>query len=266
MARPLIAFLTDFGTRDPYVGAMKGVVLSICPDATLVDLSHDIPPHDVRAGARLLAACCDCYPAGTIFVAVVDPGVGGARRSIAADTGDYRVVGPDNGVLGAMLDRHPPKRLVELTERKFQRPTVSRTFEGRDRFAPAAAWLARGTALPALGRSVQGFERLTWPAPVVGADGIDGEVDTADRFGNLISNIDRATVNLLLGDGPIDVSVAGCEIPRLVATYGEAAAGEPCALFGSTDHLEIAMNGSSAAAHFGADAGTPVTVRRRARL
>ncbi len=266
MARPVIAFLTDFGTRDPYVGAMKGVVLSICPDVTLVDLSHDIPPHDVRAGARLLAACCACYPAGTIFVAVVDPGVGGARRSIAADTGDYRVVGPDNGVLGAMLDRHPPKRLVELTERKFQRATVSRTFEGRDRFAPAAAWLARGTALAALGRPVQGFERLEWPVPVVRADGIDGEVESADRFGNLISNIDRAAVTVLLNDGPIDVCIADHDVPRLVATYGEAAAGELCALFGSTDHLEIAMNGGSAAAQIEAGVGATVTVRRRARL
>ncbi len=266
MARPIVAFLTDFGTRDPYVGAMKGVVLSICPDVTLVDLSHDLPPHDIRAGARVLAACADYYPAGTIFVAVVDPGVGSARKAIAAEAGEYRVVGPDNGVLGALLERHPPKRIVELTDRKFQRPTVSRTFEGRDRFAPAAAWLAKGTAVSALGRTVHGFERLIYPAPVVGENGIDGEVDSVDRFGNLISNIDRPAIEPLLRDGPIDVRVGGSEIPRLVATYAEAAPGDICALFGSTDHLEIAVNGASAAAHFGAGAGTPVTVHRRGPL
>jgi len=263
MARPIIAFLTDFGTRDPYVGAIKGVVLSICADVTLVDLSHDIPPHDVRAGARALAACYAYYPPGTIFVAVVDPGVGSARRGIAAEAGEYRVVGPDNGVLSGVLDRHPPKRIVELTERKYQRPTVSRTFEGRDKFAPAAAWLARGTAVTALGRTVPDYARLTWPQPTVGADGVEGEVESVDRFGNLISNIGRPAIDLLLRDGPIDVGLGSHEIPRLVATYADTAPGEVCALFGSTDHLEIAVNGASASGHFGAGAGTAVTVRRR---
>ncbi len=266
MARPIIALRTDFGTRDPYVGAMKGVVLSICPDATLVDLTHDIPPHDVRAGARALGACYSFYPPGTIFMAVVDPGVGSRRRAVAADTGDYRLVGPDNGVLGAVFDRQPPKKIVELTERRYQRPTVSRTFEGRDRFAPAAAWLAKGTALAALGRLVHGFERLTWPAPVVGADGIDGEVDAVDRFGNLISNIGRPALELLMRDGPIDVRLGDHQIARLVATYAEAAPGEACALVGSTDHLEIAVSGASAFGHFGAGTGTRVTVRRRRAL
>lgn len=266
MARPIIALLTDFGTSDPYVGAMKGSVLSICPDVTLVDLSHDIPPHDIRAGARLLAACCACYPAGTIFVAVVDPGVGGARRGIAVDTGEFRVVGPDNGLLAGLLDRHPPKRIVELTERKFQRATTSKTFEARDRFAPAAAWLAKGTAVAALGPTVHGFERLSWPAPLVGTRGIDGEVEAVDRFGNLISNIDRPAMELLLRCGRIEVCLGGREIPRLVATYAEAAPGELCALFGSTDHLEIAVNGASAAAHLGAGVGAPVTVYSREGL
>lgn len=264
MARPVVALLTDFGTRDPYVAAMKGVVLSICPDVTLVDLTHDIPPHDVRAGARTLAACCAYYPAGTIFVAVVDPGVGTPRRAVAVDVGDYRLVGPDNGVLGAVCDRLPPKKIVELTDRKFQRPTVSRTFEGRDRFAPAAAWLAKGTAMTALGRAVHDLTRITWPVPVVTADSIAGEVEAVDRFGNLISNIERTAIEPLLRAGPIAIRLGDHDIPRLVATYGEAGPGDVCALFGSTDHLEIAVNGASAFGHFAAGAGTPVTVRRRA--
>lgn len=266
MARPVIALLTDFGTRDAYVAAMKGVILGIAPDVTLVDLTHDIPPHDVRAGARTLAACLPYYPAETIVVAVVDPGVGTARRAIAADTGDYRLVGPDNGVLGAALDRHPPKRIVELTDREYQRATVSRTFEGRDRFAPAAAWLARGVAITLLGRGVQGYERLDWPQPQVTPTSVDGEVEAVDRFGNLVTNIPRAAVEPLLRDGAIDIRLGPHDVPRLVATYAEVAAGDVCALFGSTDHLEIAVHGASAAAHFGAATGTAVAVRRRGAL
>ena len=149
--RPVIALLSDFGTRDHYAGTMKGVILNICPDATLVDITHDVPPHDVLDGALQLAAAARYFPAGTIFLAVVDPGVGSARRGIAAEAGDYRFVAPDNGVLTSVLREWPPKKIVELTERRYARPTVSRTFEGRDRFAPAAAWLAKGTQLTALG-------------------------------------------------------------------------------------------------------------------
>lgn len=263
MARPVIALLTDFGTRDPYVGAMKGVILDVCPEVTLVDLSHDVPPHDVRAGARLLAACVPYYPAGTIFVAVVDPGVGSARRAIAAEAGVHRFVGPDNGVLGAVFDAAPPKRLVELTDRRFQRPTLSRTFEGRDRFAPVAAHLARGVALTSLGRVVHGYERLEWPAPQISGEVAEGVVDDVDRFGNLISNLSRTAIEALIASGRVDVHLGDHVVPRLVATYAEAAAGEVCALFGSTDRLEIAVNGGSAAAHFGAGPGTAVAVRRR---
>src|ERR1700682_2085011 len=127
MARPVIALLTDFGTRDHYAGTMKGVALGICPDATLVDISHDVPPHDVVAAALELAAAYRVFPPGTIFLVVVDPGVGSTRRAIAADAGDYKLVAPDNGVLTLVLDEHPPKRIVELTQRQEARPTGSRT-------------------------------------------------------------------------------------------------------------------------------------------
>ena len=142
MARPTIALLTDFGTHDHYAGTLKGVLLSLCPEATLVDITHDIPPHDVLTAGLELAACYKYFPAGTIFLVVVDPGVGSARRGIAVDTGEFKFVAPDNGVLTLVMDETPPRKAVELTERRYARPTVSRTFEGRDRFAPAAAWLA----------------------------------------------------------------------------------------------------------------------------
>src|SRR5438067_1887183 len=199
MARPVIALLTDFGSRDHYAGTMKAVALGICPDATLVDISHEVPAHDVLAGALELAASYKYFPAGTVFLAVVDPGVGSTRRGIAADTGDYKFVAPDNGVLTLVFDEHPPKKVVELTERKYARPSVSRTFEGRDRFAPAAAWLAKGIELSALGRSAGALTTLDVPKPTIDDQGIEGQILRVDRFGNLITNIDRKTFDKLAG-------------------------------------------------------------------
>ena len=180
MARSIVALLSDFGTRDHYVGAMKGVILGICPDATLVDISHDVPTHDVLTASVELAASYRYFPTGSIFLVVVDPGVGSARRGLAADTGDYHFVAPDNGVLTAVFQEVPPKRVVELTERRYARPTVSRTFEGRDRFAPAAAWLGKGIQLSALGRP---GDRLRDARPPVARDreGSHHRTGDADR-------------------------------------------------------------------------------------
>src|SRR5947207_1359105 len=263
MARPVIALLTDFGSKDHYAGTMKGVALGICPDATLVDISHDLPPHDVLGAALELAAAYKYFPAGTIFLVVVDPGVGSARRGIAAEAGDYKFVAPGNGVLNAVFDEHPPKRVVELNERKYARPTVSRTFEGRDRFAPAAAWLAKGIDLAALGRPAGGIARFDVPQPVVDVDRIAGQVVRVDRFGNLITNIDRRTFDKLAG-GPLDIRVGTHQVSRVVSTYTDASPGDVCALFGSTDHLEIAANGASAAADLDLGRGASVHVARRA--
>ena len=263
MARPVIALLSDFGTRDHYAGTMKGVALGICPDATLVDISHDVPPHDVLAGALELAASYRYFPAGTVFLVVVDPGVGSTRRGIAADAGDYKFVAPDNGVLTVVLDEHPPRRVVELTERKYARPTVSRTFEGRDRFAPAAAWLAKGIELTAMGRPAGAIARLEVPHPRVADDEIEGQVLRVDRFGNLITNIDRKAFEKLSGT-PLDIRVGARKVSKVVSTYADASVGEVCALFGSTDHLEIAANGASAADELGVGRGALVHIARRA--
>ncbi len=262
MARPLIALLTDFGSRDHYAGTMKGVALGICPDAVLVDISHDLPPHDVPAAALELAACYRYFPAGTIFLVVIDPGVGTSRRGIAVDTGDYRFVAPDNGVLTIVYDETPPKRVVELTERRYARPTVSRTFEGRDRFAPAAAWLAKGIELTALGRPASGVQRIELPKPQIATGAINGEVVRVDRFGNLVTNIDRKAFDRVASGQGLTVQAAGRQIARVVSTYGDVAAGEVCALFGSSDHLEIATNGGSAADLLGVGRGAPVRIER----
>jgi S-adenosylmethionine hydrolase len=262
MSRPLIALLSDFGTADHYVGTMKGVMLGICPEVALVDITHDVPPHDVRTGARQLAASYKYFPAGTVFLAVVDPGVGSSRRGIAVETADHRFVAPDNGLLSAVLDEAPARRVVELTERKFARATISRTFEGRDRFAPAAAWLAKGAAITTMGRSVTAPVRLEWPAIVERPDGIEGAVEIVDHFGNLVTNVARDAVERLVRTGAIDIAIAGRPVPRLVDTYADVAAGELCALFGSSDHLEIAVSGGSAAAALGVGVGAPVRLTR----
>jgi S-adenosyl-L-methionine hydrolase (adenosine-forming) len=262
MARPVIAFLTDFGNRDHYAGTMKGVALGICPDATLVDITHELPPHDVLAAALELAASYKYFPAGTIFLVVVDPGVGSSRHGIAADAGGYRFVAPDNGVLTLVFKEAHPKRVVELTERRYARATVSKTFEGRDRFAPAAAWLAKGIELSGLGRPLTRWQTIPVPEPTVSAEAIAGEVLRVDRFGNLVTNIDRRLFDRFAEGGGLEIVAGPHAIEKLVATYSEAAAGVVCALFGSTDHLEIAVNGGSAAERLQLARGAAVTISR----
>jgi S-adenosylmethionine hydrolase len=264
MAKPIIAFLTDFGTRDHYAGVLKGVVLSIVPDATLIDLSHDLPSHDVAFAARELAATYKYFPPGVIFVVVVDPGVGSARRGIAAEAGDWRFVAPDNGVLTGVFQEAVPKKVVELTERRYARPTVSRTFEGRDRFAPAAAWLAKGIQLAALGRTITDFQVLDLPKARQDGDVLKGEVVRIDHFGNIVTNLDRkACERLTNGSGAIRLTVGGRSIARLVSTFSEIGAGEIAALFGSTDHLECAAHAESAATALGVSVGDPVELGRQ---
>lgn len=263
MARPVIALLTDFGTKDHYAGTMKGVALGICPEASCVDITHDIPPHDILAGALELAASYKYFPPGTVFLVVVDPGVGSTRQPIAAEAGAYRFVAPDNGVLTLAFRETPPKRVVELTERRYARPTVSRTFEGRDRFAPAAAWLARGIDLSGLGRLLTSWQLLTVPEPVVGDAEIVAEVLRVDRFGNLVTNVERRTFERFAQGGGIEIVAGTQAVGKVVATYADAAPGSVCALFGSSEHLEIAVNGGSAAERLALARGARVTISRR---
>jgi S-adenosylmethionine hydrolase len=260
MARPIIAFLTDFGVRDHYVGAMKGAALQICPEATLVDITHDIAPQDILGGALELAGAYRYFPPETVFVAVVDPGVGSSRRGLGADTGAYRFVAPDNGILSGVFREAPPTRVVELTEPAYRRAVVSRTFEARDRFAPAAAWLASGTALTALGPSIGDYHVLAFPEPVQAGSTLQGLVVRVDRFGNLVTNITRQTFERFTSAASVEIAVDNVRIPALVDTYAEVAPGDTCALFGSSDALEIASNGDSAARRLGAQRGSKVVV------
>jgi S-adenosyl-L-methionine hydrolase (adenosine-forming) len=263
VARPLIALVTDFGARDHYVGTMKGAMLAICADIALVDITHEVPPHDIIAGAIELGAAYRHFPPGTTFLAVVDPGVGSARRGLGAEAGGYRFVAPDNGVLSVVFEETPPDRVVGLSNPRYSRAEVSRTFEGRDRFGPAAVWLATGVDLAELGPAIHDWVRVDVPKARATREGIDGAVVRVDRFGNLVTNIDRPALEAA---GParlltVHVGDDGAGRPlSIVGTYGDVAAGEICALIGSTNHLEIAVNGASAAARLGASRGARVRV------
>lgn len=262
MPRPVVAFLTDFGTADVYVGVMKGVVLGICPDATLVDVTHDLAAQDVHHGAHALAAAYPHFPPGTIFVVVVDPGVGSERRGIAAELGGYRFVAPDNGVLTPAFEDLGSGRVVAIENPQYRRAVLSRTFEGRDRFAPAAAWLAMGVPLEALGPSIPDPRRIALSHPEIGDAAIDAHVIHVDRFGNLITDLSVSVLQRMAGSDGVRIEVAGVTIDRVSGTYSDVGAGEVCALFGSTGALEIACRDGSAAARLGVGRGAIVSIRR----
>ena len=260
--RPVLALLTDFGTRDHYAGVLKGVIAGICPDATVIDITHEIAPQDVRAAAFTLAAAWRYFPDRTVFVVVVDPGVGTDRPAVAVRLGSVVFVGPDNGVFDLVVAEGRPLEARALTARHLMRPTVSATFEGRARFAPVAARLASGTPFEDVGPLVAMATRLAWPEPREEGRSVVGRVLAVDRFGNLITSFTRARWEPVVVGAAIRVGDAG-PIP-LVRTYGEAAPGALVALFGSTDYLELAVVGGSAAETLGAGVGTDVHVVRGA--
>lgn len=257
----VITLLTDFGLEDGYVAAMKGVIATIAPEAPLVDVTHLVPPQDVASGRFRLLTVAPYFPPGTIHLAVVDPGVGTARRALAmrSGSGSY-FVGPDNGLLLGALETDPPVMTVELSESRFWRtPTPSATFHGRDVFAPVAAHLARGVELEELGTIVDPgtLVRLDLGRWKTLPDGAEGIVQAVDRFGNLISSVPGS---ILVGRGRWSASICG----RTLAgrrTYGEVAAGEPLALVGSHGFFEVAVHGGDARSALRAKVGDPVQIR-----
>lgn len=254
----IITLTSDFGQQDTYVAAMKGVILSVCPSATLVDITHDIPPQDVREGAFALHAASGWFPAGTVHLAVVDPGVGTERRAVAVQTERAVYVAPDNGLLSYVLAHSTAYQAVALTNPAFHRQPVSPTFHGRDIFAPAAAHLCAGIPLASLGPAVTDLQLFSASSSRWDADGsLVGEVVHVDRFGNLVTSIGER-------DGAWDrfvfARVGGSRVFRFVCTYAEAEPGELVALIGSTGHLEIAERNGSATARLAARAGDAVRV------
>lgn len=257
---PVITLTSDFGYRDPWTAAMKGVILSIAPEARILDLSHGIAPQRILEGALFLAATVPYFPEGTIHVAVVDPGVGTARRPVIARCAGQLVVFPDNGLLTLLERSHPIEATVVIENKDFMAALPSATFHGRDIFAPAAAHLALGTPLESFGPEAGDLVRIPVPEATLDPEGqLHGEVIHVDRFGNCITNIGR---DMVPGDSDYRVQVAAATLPGIQRTYGDVPPGTLLALFGSSGHLEIAIAMDSAARTLELRAGAPVTLYR----
>lgn len=247
-SKPVITLTTDFGVRDPYVGMMKGVILSIAPDVRIVDLTHGIRSHDVTEAALVIGASHAYFPKGAIHVVVVDPGVGSSRRPLLVATEHAYFVAPDNGVLSEIDAGSARMACLELTAARFFRHPVSSTFHGRDVFAPVAAWLSRGVEPERFGSPVE--NRVTLSLPEVrrsGRDGLAGTVLRVDKFGNLVTNLRAETCRERLQAGKFRLSLGGRQVQRLCRSYREAEGPEPFVIWGSLGLLEISCNQASAA-------------------
>lgn len=250
----LLTLLTDFGTADYYVAAVKGTVLRLAPGTTLVDISHQVPPGDVETAAFLLAAAAPAFPEGTVHLAVVDPGVGSERRILAVRTAAAWFVAPDNGLLTPALAGAASIRSVERTEIFLRAP--GQTFHGRDRFAPAAAWLLRGEPAEALGPEIGDARRLPVPPPRRSPGRISGRVVHVDRYGNLVTDIPAGW----LPAAPCRAAVAGNTATRRASHYAEIPAGEPALLPGSLGTVELSLNGEDLARRWDVGRGAEVDI------
>jgi len=259
----IITLTTDFGSGGHYVAAMKGVIYSINPTATVVDITHHVPPQNVRLGAIVLAEASRWFPEGTIHVAVVDPGVGTDRAIVYAEAGRQHFIAPDNGLLTRVLARSAPARLVRLERPEYWLRAVSSTFHGRDIMAPVAARLSLGLDPGELGSAIEKLALLPWPEPVCAPGRIAGEVVEVDPFGNLITNIEREHLEQFAPLCDAAVHVGRHQVEAVVSTYGDRQAGELVALVGSSGLLEVAVVAGNAAERLQLGEGAEVIVERR---
>jgi hypothetical protein len=263
MLRPIISLTTDFGLRDPYVAEMKAVIFGICPEANIVDISHEIAEYDVRMGAFTLASAAPYFPEGAIHVAVVDPGVGTERQPIIIQTSKGYYVGPDNGVLAlAANNESGPKSIHRITNRKLMLPHVSNTFHGRDIFAPAAAHLANGTSPNAFGPKITKIAAPTYAQVTKRQDALVGEVIHIDTFGNIITNYQPKHLKLIQSKPQINIKIGNTQLRlKLCKTYTEAQPHKPLALIGSHNFLEISLNQDNAAKTYKTKTGDKTTIQ-----
>jgi S-adenosylmethionine hydrolase len=257
---PIITITTDFGTKDGFVGTMKGVIWSIDPTIQIADISHEIQPQNILEGAIALWRAAAFFPAGTVHVAVVDPGVGTHRRPMAARLGDHFVVGPDNGLFTPMIEdarkANLPVEFVALDNPEYWLPNVSHTFHGRDIFAPAGAHLAHGVPLQKLGSKFNDPVLLTMPKPEKTENGFRAHISVVDAFGNLTTDLPAS----LLNGRPVTVKVKGHTIDSLSPSYGHKPAGTIVALIDSEGYLEVAVVNGSGAKTLNAQVGDAVEV------
>jgi S-adenosyl-L-methionine hydrolase (adenosine-forming) len=261
MSHRIITLLTDFGTEDYFVGAMKGVILTRSPETVIVDITHAVPPQDVRAGAFMLSAVYRSFPSRSIHLAVVDPGVGSDRRPIVVEAANHLFVGPDNGLFSMVLDGVPGATVRHITNSDYFVSEPSSTFHGRDIFAPVAAALARGVEPGELGSIIEDPVRIKFAECESLSDGtMVGRVIHIDHFGNCLTNFPGEQLKTLLAARPFRLRVKEHQIDKILKTYSEAAAptGEAFAIIGSAGYLEISVRCSSAARQLKIAVGDPV--------
>lgn len=265
MIRPsgIVTLTTDFGTRDYFVGAMKGVILGVNPEVQIVDIAHDLPPQDVPDAAFVLSNAYRHFPNGTVHCVVVDPGVGSERKPLVVAAGDQFFVGPDNGVFSFVYERETIRGIFEIANRTFMRPEISDTFHGRDLFAPAAAHLSKGIPPDAFGPEMSEYIRLDIVRPSVAGGILTGTVVHVDRFGNLVTNISRGAFAEFTAGRSFEIRMDACRIHSLSTSYAEVRPREPLALFGSADLLELSVNSGSAAELLGVGRGATIFIKRR---
>jgi S-adenosylmethionine hydrolase len=256
----IIALTTDFGYKDPFVGIMKGIIAGVNPEARVIDLSHGVAPQDIMGAALILRHSVNHFPRGTIHVAVVDPGVGSARRPILIEAIGNYFVGPDNGVLSLALADEKPVRIIHLSNAAYHRQPVSSTFHGRDIFAPVAAHLSLGTAVTAFGEAVPDFSRIAWPSIAKSPSGLQGEIVYIDGFGNLCTNVTEDDLKGLPRD-KLAISVGNVAIQGLAANYAADGKSRFIALINSWGLLEVAVFQGNAQHHCGARVGDKIHIR-----
>lgn len=254
---PLIGLLTDFGTRDWYVASLKGVIAALCPRARVIDITHEIPPQDVTAGAWNIAAAAPWFPPRTIFACVVDPGVGTARPLLAAQADEQFFIGPDNGLLSLVLARAGRRKVIRLTNPVYWLKEINQTFHGRDIIAPVAAHLARGVGLGSLGVPATRYQPLPLPVLRQTARRLIGQIVYIDTFGNLITNL---PVGVLGSSRRGTVRYRRAPV-RMVSSYADGRSGDLIAVPGSLGYVELAVRNGSAAARCQAKRGDQVELR-----
>jgi len=262
MRNPIITLLTDFGLKDPYVASMKGVILSINPQCTLVDITHQVNSHDIKEGAFILAQAYSNFPKGTIHLSVVDPEVGSARKPILIVTKNYFFVGPDNGLFTFALKGETVKQAVVLTNQKFFLSEISSTFHGRDIFAPVAAYLSLGVKPESFGPSIKSSREISFPHPAMKQGKLIGEIVHVDAFGNLVSNIDRKSLLQFSKGRPFVIKIEKRTMRGLKKGYWEGTKDELMALIGSGGFLEMSVREGNAQKALRARNGDRVVVRR----
>ncbi len=257
----IIVLLTDFGLNDSFVGVMKGVISRINPQVKIVDLCHKIESHNIHDAAFLLKSSYPYFPEGTIFLIVVDPGVGSERKSVIVETEKYIFVAPDNGVLSFLVERDI-KRIIQITNGEYFLKPVSHTFHGRDIFAPVAAHLSRGETVEKFGPAIRKINRLKFPEPQLKNNRLMGEVMYVDHFGNLITNINQDAFLRFIEGEKFQIIIGKAKISKISSSYQEGKEGLPIAIFGSFDNLEISLYRDDASRRLNLNKGSKISIEK----